>query len=121
MRPNAVGGGILPRLAGERQGKRSAKRLPLGWLHVRPPRDRHARAKSGWETVPTGPHCVAGGNVVGCLSPRPACLMLRFLLNNLRWLAAGFLLTFASACGQTWFISLSATAIKQEYGLSNRS
>ena len=47
--------------------------------------------------------------------------MLRFLLDNLRWLAAGFLLTFASACGQTWFISLSATAIKQEYGLSDGS
>lgn len=45
--------------------------------------------------------------------------MLRFLLANLRWLAAGFLLTFASTCGQTWFISLSATAIKQEYGLSD--
>ena len=45
--------------------------------------------------------------------------MLRFLFDNLRWLAAGFLLTFASACGQTWFISLSAAAIKQEYGLSD--
>ncbi len=47
--------------------------------------------------------------------------MLRFLLDNLRWLVAGFLLTFASACGQTWFISLSAGAIKQEYGLSDGS
>jgi len=47
--------------------------------------------------------------------------MLRFLFDNLRWLAVGFLLTFASACGQTWFISLSAAAIKQEYGLSDGS
>ena len=47
--------------------------------------------------------------------------MLRFLFDNLRWLAAGFLLTFASACGQTWFISLSAAAIKQEFGLSDGS
>jgi sugar phosphate permease len=45
--------------------------------------------------------------------------MLRFLTTNFRWLAAGFLLTFASACGQTWFIALSATAIKHEYGLSD--
>ena len=51
--------------------------------------------------------------------PTLAHPMLRFLLENLRWLSAGFLLTFASACGQTWFISLSATAIKQEYGLSD--
>lgn len=55
------------------------------------------------------------------MSPTLAHPMLRFLLENLRWLSAGFLLTFASACGQTWFISLSATAIKQEYGLSDGS
>ncbi len=45
--------------------------------------------------------------------------MLNFLRENLRWLAAGFLLTFASAAGQTWFISLSATEIKREYHLSD--
>ncbi len=43
------------------------------------------------------------------------------MLDNLRWLAPGLLLTFASAGGQTWFISLSAAAIKQEYGLSDGS
>lgn len=47
--------------------------------------------------------------------------MLRFLAENLRWLAAGYFLTFASAFGQTWFISLSAGFIKQEYGLSDGS
>lgn len=44
-----------------------------------------------------------------------------FLVANLRWLAAGFLLTFGSAFGQTWFISLSAPYIKQEYGLTDGS
>ena len=54
----------------------------------------------------------------------PARLMSRFfafLVANLRWLAAGFLLTFGSAFGQTWFISLSAPFIKREYGLSDGS
>lgn len=45
--------------------------------------------------------------------------MMDFLRTNLRWLAAGFLLTFASAFGQTWFISLFAGAIKSEYGLTD--
>ncbi|MGP1355811.1 MFS transporter [Roseicyclus sp.] len=45
--------------------------------------------------------------------------MTEFLRNNLRWLSAGFLLTFASAFGQTWFISLFAGAIKSEYGLTD--
>ncbi|MCZ0811661.1 MAG: MFS transporter [Pseudomonadota bacterium] len=47
--------------------------------------------------------------------------MLTFLRENLRWLASGVLLTFASAFGQTWFISLFAGAIKTEYGLSDGS
>ena len=47
--------------------------------------------------------------------------MHRFLADNLRWLAAGFFLTFGSAFGQTWFISLSAAFIKQEYGLTDGS
>ncbi|MGP9818462.1 MFS transporter [Salinarimonas sp. NSM] len=42
-----------------------------------------------------------------------------FIRENARWLAAGFLLTFASAFGQTWFIALFAGAIKQEHGLSD--
>ncbi|WP_029032823.1 MFS transporter [Salinarimonas rosea] len=42
-----------------------------------------------------------------------------FIRENARWLGAGFLLTFASAFGQTWFIALFAGAIKQEHGLSD--
>ncbi|MBR3371279.1 MAG: MFS transporter [Rhodobacteraceae bacterium] len=44
-----------------------------------------------------------------------------FLRHNLRWLSAGFLLTFVSAFGQTWFISLFAGAIKAEHGLTDGS
>ena len=72
--------------------------------------------------LPHGTTRVAIVSLIGTwwdMSPNSALIMLRFLLNNLRWLTAGFLLTFASACGQTWFISLSAAAIKQEYGLSD--
>lgn len=45
--------------------------------------------------------------------------MHRFLIENLRWLGAGFLLTYASAFGQTWFIALFAGDIKQIHGLSD--
>jgi len=44
--------------------------------------------------------------------------MLRFLSENRRWLGAGFLLTYASSFGQTWFIALFAGAIQTEHGLS---
>lgn len=44
-----------------------------------------------------------------------------FLRKNLRWLSAGFVLTFISAFGQTWFISLFAGAIKAEHGLTDGS
>ncbi|WP_439562545.1 MFS transporter [Roseinatronobacter sp.] len=44
-----------------------------------------------------------------------------FLRHNLRWLSAGFVLTFVSAFGQTWFISLFAGAIKAEHGLTDGS
>jgi len=44
-----------------------------------------------------------------------------FLRKNLRWLSAGFVLTFVSAFGQTWFISLFAGAIKAEHGLTDGS
>ncbi|MBM9594773.1 MFS transporter [Roseitranquillus sediminis] len=47
--------------------------------------------------------------------------MLLFLRDNLRWLSAGFLLTFASGFGQTWFISLFAGFIKDEHGLTDGS
>lgn len=45
--------------------------------------------------------------------------MLAFVTTNLRWLATGFLLAFASSFGQTWFISLFAGEIREAYGLSN--
>jgi len=45
--------------------------------------------------------------------------MLRFIRDNRRWLGFGFLLTFASAFGQTWFISLFAGDIKARFDLSD--
>lgn len=42
-----------------------------------------------------------------------------FLRDNARWLAGGFLMTFFSSFGQTFFISLSAGNIRAEYGLSH--
>lgn len=42
-----------------------------------------------------------------------------FLRENARWIAGGFLLTFFSSFGQTFFISLSAGEIRREYGLSH--
>lgn len=45
--------------------------------------------------------------------------LLAFIRGNARWIAGGFLLTFFSAAGQTYFISLSAGDIRAEYGLSN--
>lgn len=42
-----------------------------------------------------------------------------FIRDNARWLAGGFLLTFFSSFGQTFFISLSAGNIREEYGLSH--
>lgn len=44
--------------------------------------------------------------------------MIRFLSENARWLGAGFLLTYGSSFGQTWFIALFAGAIQTEHGLS---
>lgn len=45
--------------------------------------------------------------------------MISFLRLNGRWLAPGFLMTFASAFGQTWFIALFAGEIKAVHGLSD--
>ena len=45
--------------------------------------------------------------------------MLSFLTANARWLSTGFLLTFASSFGQTWFISLFAGEVRAAHGLSN--
>jgi MFS family permease len=44
---------------------------------------------------------------------------LHFLRDNARWVAGGFLLTFFSSFGQTFFISLSAGEIRAEYDLSH--
>jgi MFS family permease len=52
----------------------------------------------------------------------PSCQsmpFLNFLRENARWIAGGFLLTFFSSYGQTFFISLSAGHIRDEYGLSH--
>ncbi|MXQ14097.1 MFS transporter [Microvirga makkahensis] len=40
-------------------------------------------------------------------------------LQRLQWLAGGFLLTFSSAFGQTFFIALFASDLKGEFGLSD--
>lgn len=42
-----------------------------------------------------------------------------FLRENARWLSGAFLLTFFSAFGQTFFISLSAGEIRAEFDLSH--
>ena len=42
-----------------------------------------------------------------------------FLRLNVRWLAAGALLTFMSSFGQTFFISIFAGEIRSEFGLSH--
>ncbi|MCC5982745.1 MAG: MFS transporter [Rhodobacteraceae bacterium] len=44
---------------------------------------------------------------------------LAFLRANAPWLAAGFLLTFASSFGQTFFISVFAGEIRAEFDLSH--
>lgn len=46
-------------------------------------------------------------------------MIFSFLRENARWIAGGFLLTFFSSFGQTFFISLSAGDIRAEYGLSH--
>ncbi|MEM9999276.1 MAG: MFS transporter [Pseudomonadota bacterium] len=45
--------------------------------------------------------------------------LLTFIGQNMRWLAGGFLLTFCSAFGQTFFIALSAGEIRATYDLSH--
>ena len=54
-----------------------------------------------------------------CNAERFPMSILKFLLDNARWLTGAFLLTFFSAFGQTFFISLSAGDIRAEYGLSH--
>jgi len=43
----------------------------------------------------------------------------KFIRENIRWLFGGFLLTFFSSFGQTYFIALSGGEIRAAYGLSN--
>jgi len=43
----------------------------------------------------------------------------QFIIANIRWLAAGFLLTLMSSFGQTYFISIFAGEIRAEFGLSH--
>lgn len=45
--------------------------------------------------------------------------VLAFLRDNIRWLAASFVLTFFSTVGQTSFIGGSAGHVRSEYGLGN--
>lgn len=45
--------------------------------------------------------------------------MLSFLKQNLRWIAGGFLLTFMSSFGQTFFISASVGDWQEKFGLSH--
>ena len=44
---------------------------------------------------------------------------LRFVIENARWLLVGFLLSFTSSYGQTFFISIFAGDIRAEFGLSH--
>ena len=45
--------------------------------------------------------------------------MLPFIRDNARWIGGGFLLTFLSSFGQTFFIALSAGELRAEFGLSH--
>jgi len=45
--------------------------------------------------------------------------MFKFIINNVRWLAAGMLLTFMSSFGQTYFISIFSGEIRNTFNLSH--
>ena len=45
--------------------------------------------------------------------------MYNFIINNLRWLSAGILLTFLSSFGQTYFISIFSGEIRNTFNLSH--
>ena len=45
--------------------------------------------------------------------------MLKFIINNIQWLAAGTLLTFLSSFGQTYFISIFSGEIRNTFDLSH--
>jgi MFS family permease len=46
-------------------------------------------------------------------------IMLTFLRNNARWIAGGFLLTFFSSFGQTFFIGLSGEELRAKFDLTD--
>ena len=50
---------------------------------------------------------------------RDAALLIAFLRENARWLAAGFLLALGSSFGQTYFIAIFAEPFRLEFGLSH--
>lgn len=52
-------------------------------------------------------------------TPRYVMSFFAFLRDNKRWLAGGFLLTFFSSFGQTFFIALSAGSLRAEFDLSH--
>ena len=45
--------------------------------------------------------------------------MIGFLRNNVRWISGGFLLTFFSSFGQTFFIGLSGEELRAKFDLSD--
>ena len=45
--------------------------------------------------------------------------MLSFLRTNARWIAGGFLLTFFSSFGQTFFIGLSGEELRAKFDLTD--
>ena len=45
--------------------------------------------------------------------------MLAFIKRNFRWIAGGFMLTYFSSLGQTYFISASVSEWQAEFGLSH--
>ena len=57
--------------------------------------------------------------MTGDTPSRTASGMDRFLIPNARWLGAGFLMTFSSSFGQTYFIALSNPGIRQSFDLSH--
>ena len=45
--------------------------------------------------------------------------MITFLRDNARWISGGFLLTFFSSFGQTFFIGLSGEELRAKFDLSD--
>ncbi|MEL7543160.1 MAG: MFS transporter [Pseudomonadota bacterium] len=53
------------------------------------------------------------------MTPSPALSLVTFVTTNIRWLFVGFLLTFLSSFGQTFFIAMFGAEIRGTFGLSN--